>query len=171
MQKKIITCLNCKTSMEVANPESKAFVVKQCPKCGLKLGVKFDNSETVIAESKPKKEIGYLMYGRDRYELKLGINTIGRKSDKKKATIQIATDDTSVSRIHAEIEVIKLENGCIKAILRDARVSENMDKDRLEGIKKHPMSYCGEEMYLEDRIDLENGDTFKIGGLTIKYLQ
>lgn len=164
MQKKIVKCPNCGTSLEVTNPDSKDLVVARCPKCELKLGVKFDKGETVIQESKPKKEIGYLMWGRERYDLKLGINTVGRKSNTPPiATIQIPTDDRSVSRVHAEIEVIKLENGNIKAILHDARNEEKANKI--------PMLFCDERMYLEDRIDMENGDTFKIGSITIKYLQ
>lgn len=149
--------------MEVTNPESKDVVEVPCPKCGLKLGIQFNRSETVIAESKPKKDIGYLMYGREQYELKLGINTIGRKSSKSTATIQIATDDMSVSKIHAEIQVVKLDSGHIKAILRDAREAWKAD------IK--PIYYGDDRMYPEDRLNLENGDTFKIGEIILKYLQ
>lgn len=163
MQKRIVPCPNCRTSVEVTNPESKELVVVPCPKCGLKLGVKFDRSETVIVESKPKKEIGYLMCSRDKYDLKLGSNTIGRKSTNSSATVQIATDDMSVSRVHAEIEVIKLENGNIKAILRDVR--------DVEKAKIKPMYFGDDRLSSEDRLDLENGDTFKIGELVVKYLQ
>ena len=166
-----ISCPYCRTSMDVPNPEDKEFVRFACPVCKRTLNVQFDINDTVIVNPTSKKEIGYLMCGGERYDLKEGINTVGRKSSCSEATIQIATNDNHVSRVHAEIEVVKLKNGHIKAILRDARVSENTSKDKLEGIKKNPMIYCDEKMYLEDRIDLENGDTFKMGGLTVKYLQ
>ena len=69
----------------------------------------------------------------------------------------------SVSRVHAEIEVVKLENENIKAILRDVRDEE---KANLK-----PMYFGDDRMYPEDRLDLENGDTFKIGETIVKYLQ
>lgn len=164
MQKKNVTCPNCGASLEVSNPESKEIKVVPCPKCGLKLGIKFDKGQTVIASvNSNKKEIGYLMCGGECYELKVGINTIGRKSAKSASTVQIATDDMSVSRVHAEIEVVKLENENIKAILRDVRDEE---KANLK-----PMYFGDDRMYPEDRLDLENGDTFKIGETIVKYLQ
>ena len=111
MQKKVITCPNCRTSIEVTNPDSKELIVVSCPQCKLKLGVKFDKNQTVILDSRPdKKEIGYLVCGQEHFELKLGVNTVGRMSANSSATIQIATNDMSVSRVHAEIEVVKLEN-------------------------------------------------------------
>ena len=163
MQKRRLNCPKCGTPVEATNPESKDVVTVSCPKCGLRIGFKFNRSETVIVESKPKKDIGYLMYGKERYELKLGINTIGRKSAKSTATIQIATEDMSVSRVHAEIEVVKLDSGHIKAILRDAR---DVEKTNIK-----PMYFGDDRMYLENRLNLENGDTFKMGEIIVKYLQ
>lgn len=103
------------------------------------------------------------MFGQERYELKLGINKIGRKSNNSSATIQIATNDMSVSRVHAEIEVVKLENDYMKAILRDAR---DVEKSNIK-----PMFFGDDRMYPEDRLDLENGDTFKMGDILVKYIQ
>lgn len=164
MQKKVFKCPNCGTAIEVSNPESKPVVVVACPGCALKLGFRFDNNQTVLAEPIiNKKEIGYLVCGGERYELKLGVNKIGRKSANSAATVQIATDDKSVSRVHAEIEVVRLDNGSIKAILRDVRDAE---KASLK-----PMYFGDDRMYPEDRLDLENGDMFKIGETTVKYLQ
>lgn len=164
MQNKVVKCPNCGTSFSVTNPESKEMIVVPCPKCGTKLGLKFDKNQTVIDEIKSnKKEIGYLMCGKDRYELKLGINTIGRKSAKSAATVQIATDDMSISRVHAEINVVKLDNGDLKAILRDVR---DVDKANLM-----PIYFDDDRMYPEDSLDMENGDTFKIGETILKYLQ
>ena len=150
--------------MEVTNPKGEEFVMITCPQCQAKLRVAFDTGETVIAEaSSDKKAIGKLVCKGVSYELQLGTNTMGRKSPKSTATIQIETDDRSVSRIHVEIYVVKLKNERIKAVLRDIRDTEKMEK--------HPSYFDDQIMYSEDRLDLENGDTFKIGGLLIKYVQ
>lgn len=164
MQKKMITCPDCRTSIEVTNPDSKELVVVLCPKCGLKLGIKFDKGQTVIVDNRSNKnEIGYLVCGQERYELKIGINKIGRKSANSSATIQIVTNDMSVSRVHAEIEVVRLKNESVKAILRDVR---DVEKSNIK-----PMFFGEDRMYPEDCLDLENGDTFKMGDILVKYIQ
>ena len=45
------------------------------------------------------------------YTLSLGINTIGRKAQTSNATVQIDTDDLTMSRSHSIIEVRKLKTG------------------------------------------------------------
>jgi len=164
MQKRSITCPNCRTSIEVTNLDSKELIVVPCPKCGLKLGVKFDKNQTVILDSRPdKKEIGHIVCGQEHFELKLGVNTVGRKSANSSATIQIATNDMSVSRVHAEIEVVKLDSGNMKAFLRDVR---DVEKSNIK-----PMLFGDDRMYPEDCLDLENGDTFRMGDVLVKYIQ
>jgi hypothetical protein len=123
-----------------------------------------DTGETEIAEtSSDKKKIGKLVCGGKDYELKLGMNTIGRESPKSTATLQISTVDRTVSRVHAEIEVVRLENERIKVILRDIRSKEKIDAK--------PMFIEDQLIFPEDRVHLENGDTFKIGDTLVKYLQ
>lgn len=164
MQKKAITCPKCGTTLEITNPKGEEFVLIPCPKCQAKLRVAFDTGETVIAEtSSDKKKIGKLVCGGKDYELKLGMNTIGRESPKSTATLQISTVDRTISRVHAEIEVVRLENERIKVILRDIRSKEKIDAK--------PMFIEDQVMFPEDRVHLENGDTFKIGDTLVKYLQ
>lgn len=164
MQKKAVNCPNCGTLLEVTNPQKQEIVLIGCPNCKAKLRVQFDTGETILEVSKSSKtEIGYLSCKGKQYELKLGVNTIGRKSDKSTASIQIETEDRSASRVHAEIEVIRLQNERIKALLKDVR-----DKEKME---KKPMFFDDARLYPEDRINLENGDSFKIGDTTIKYIQ
>ena len=52
------------------------------------------------------------------YTLSLGINTIGRKAQTSNATVQIDTDDLTVSRSHSIIEVRKLKPVVIYTIFR-----------------------------------------------------
>ena len=164
MQKKTITCPKCGTPLEVTNPNGQDIILINCPQCQAKLRVQFNTGETVLEESSSdKKKIGSLSCKGIKYPLQLGLNTIGRKSNKSTATIQIDTDDRSVSRVHAEIEVVRLQNERIKVVLRDIRDSEK--------IKIKPSYFEDQKMYPEDRINLENGDTFKIGETLIKYVQ
>lgn len=164
MQKKTITCPKCGTSLEVTNPKEQDILLISCPQCQAKLRVQFNTGETVLEESpSDKKEIGSLSCKGCKYPLQLGINTIGRKSAKSTASIQIETDDHSMSRVHAEIDVIRLQNESIKAVLRDIRDIEKM--------KIKPSYFEDQKMYSEDHIDLENGDTFKLGETLVKYVQ
>ena len=52
------------------------------------------------------------------YTLSLGINTIGRKAQTSNATVQIDTDDLTMSRSHSIIEVRKLKPVVIYTIFR-----------------------------------------------------
>lgn len=157
-------CPRCRTIMAVPDALPKDAPIVVCPKCKARLRVQTDTGETVLAEgSSDQKVIGSLICKGEKYRLAEGINTIGRKSSSSTATIQISTDDKSMSRVHAEIKVVRLENGRIKAVLRDIR-----DADR---IKLRPMYLADIKMYAEDQLDLENGDIFKMGDTLVKYVQ
>ena len=163
IQKKTITCPKCGTSIEVTNPKSESHLLITCTKCAAKLRVLFATGTIIVAPSPDKRVIGWLECNGVKYELEAGENTIGRKSPTSEATIQISTDDKTVSRKHAKIEIVKLDNGRVKAVLSDIRKAEK------SAIK--PMYFGDEEIYPEDRLDLEDGDTFKLGELLVKYVQ
>lgn len=164
MKQKSVMCPRCKTTVAVPNALPKDNPVIICPTCKARLRVQPDTGETQFAEGKSdQKVIGCLVCRGEAYQLSEGVNIIGRKSSKSTATLQIATDDQSMSRRHAEIKVIKLESGRYKAVLRDIREDWKMEKE--------PMYYTDMKIYPEDQIDLENGDIFKMGDTLVKYVQ
>lgn len=165
MKQKSVMCPKCKTIIAVPDALPKDNPVIICPNCKARLRVQMDTGETQFAEGKTdQKVIGSLICKGELYRLSEGVNTIGRKSSKSTATVQIDTGgDPSVSRVHAEIKVTKLESGRYKAVLRDIREDWK--------IKEKPMYYTDMKIYPEDQINLENGDIFKMGDTLVKYVQ
>ena len=117
----------CFGILEVKNPNDEEVLLISCPnpECKAKIRVTFDTGETQLAQPKSKETIGFIRCQKENYALKLGKTTIGRKlkdSNKKSpADIAIPTIDSTMSRVHAEIQVVKLENGRVKVILSDIR--------------------------------------------------
>lgn len=164
MKQKSTKCPRCETIIAVTNVVSKDNPIVICPTCRARLRVHPDTGETQFAEGKSdQKVIGSLICKGEIYRLSEGVNTIGRKSSNSTATLQIATDDKSMSKVHAEIKVIKLESGRYKAVLRDIRADWKM--------KEKPMYFTDVKIYPEDQLNLENGDTFKMGDTLVKYVQ
>lgn len=89
------------------------------------------------------------------YQLRSGINTIGRKVSSSAASIQIATDDRTMSRSHAIIEVSNA-GGRIIHILRN-------------GANKNPSYLNGSLIGQQDQLILNNGDRIKMGNTELTF--
>ena len=166
MESKKITCPGCHGLLEVTNPKQEPVLMIKCPnpECGAKLRVRFDTGETVLAPKKSAATVpGYLTWGGQCYELKEGRNTVGRSSSKHEASIEIVTDDKSMSRVHCLLEVIRLKSGRVKVIISDLRTADK--------IAQKPTLVYDEPLSTEDRLVLEDGDTIGIGGQTLRFHQ
>lgn len=89
------------------------------------------------------------------YALRLGINTIGRSAASSTATIQIATNDRTMSRSHAVIEVSHAGGKTIH-ILRN-------------GANKNPSFLNGSLIGPHDQLILNNGDRIKMGNTEMTF--
>ena len=118
------------------------------PQCG-------DSDETRIG-SASSPAVGVLVDNLGRtYQLRSGINTIGRKASSSAATVQIATDDRTMSRSHAVIEVSNAGGNTIH-ILRN-------------GANKNPSYLNGSLIGQQDQLILNNGDRIKMGNTKMTF--
>ena len=166
MEAKRIKCPQCHGLLEVTNPKGEAMLLITCPNpaCKAKMRVQFDTGKTILAQSKKNETVpGFLTYQGRRYELKEGRNTVGRNSSKHEANIEFVTDDKSMSRLHCQLEAVKLKNGRIKVIISDLRASEK--------IAQIPLCVEDEPLAKEDRIVLADGDYIQMGRQRIKFSQ
>lgn len=162
-----ITCPNCKAMIEVGNPNLLSEREINCPNtaCKALLHVRFDDGETILAERKKRGNApGQLQYkGKTPFHLKEGMNTIGRADSKHSADFGIETDDVSMSRVHCQIEVVRLKDGTIKSIISDLRSDEKINRLATE-INNEPLAQG-------DRIVLDDSDLIKMGNTIIRYVQ
>jgi len=95
--------------------------------------------------------------GQMRFDLKDGIMTIGRKSENKKADIQLITDDSDISRIHCSIRTFKDPLGTQSFVLKDLKSKNGvfLNEEKLAD---------GEELFLMD------GDRIKLGNTTFLFI-
>lgn len=166
METKRIKCPNCHGLLEVTNPKNEDVLLITCPNpyCKVKMRVQFDTGETILAQSKKNEMVsGFLTYQSHTYELMEGKNTIGRSSSKHEAQIEIVTDDKSMSRLHCQIEVVKLKNNRTKAIISDLRTTEK--------IAQSPLCVEDEPLAKEDRVVLTDGEYIQMGRQRIMFNQ
>ena len=166
MESKKIVCPGCHGALEVTNPKQEAVLMIKCPNpaCGAKLRVRFDTGETVLAAKKGAATVpGYFTWGGKAYELREGRNTVGRYSTKHEASIEIETDDKSVSRLHCLLEAVRLSSGRVKVIISDLRSTEK--------IAQKPTLVYDEPLAAEDRLVLDDGDSIEIGDQTLRFHQ
>ena len=105
--------------------------------------------ETQIGAS-PRASIGVLVDSMGRtYQLKSGVNTIGRKATSSPASVQIETNDRTMSRNHAVIEV-RNAGGQMLHILKN-------------GANKNPSYINNALIAANDQLILNNGDRMKFG--------
>lgn len=165
METKRIQCPKCHGLLEVTNPKGDPVLLITCPKpdCGAKMRITFDTGDTILADAKPHEDaIGHLAMGSRTFALAEGTNTVGRKSTSSNATIQLPTDDRSMSRQHAQIEVTRLKNGRVKAVLTDLREADK--------ICQLPTRIDDEPLLPGDAFVLENGDAITMGQTEVKYV-
>lgn len=89
------------------------------------------------------------------YGLCVGLNTIGRKASTSEAEVQIATNDRTMSRNHAVIEVRSVGAG-VQHILSN-------------GKNKNPSYLNGMLIGAGDRLVLSNGDSIKMGETVLTF--
>lgn len=106
--------------------------------------------------STPQNKTGCLVddFGR-QYQLPVGINTVGRAASTSPATVQIKTDDRTMSRNHAIIEV-RNAGGQMIHILKN-------------GANKNPSYLNGTLISDGDQMILNNGDRIKLGSTEITF--
>lgn len=92
-----------------------------------------------------------------QYKLAIGINTIGRKAQSSNATVQIDTDDRSMSRMHSTIEVRKLDDGGYFYCFSNAQ-------------NKNATYVNSQQIKNGDRIVLHGGETIKMANTTLKFV-
>ena len=166
MEKKTIKCPRCHGILEVTNPKAEPVLLITCPnpQCGAKMRVTFATGDTILADRQPHDDqIGHLVFDGEPYALAEGTNTVGRKSKNSTATIQLPTEDLSMSRIHAQIQVTRLKSGRIKAVLCDLRDAEKM--------QQCPTLIEDEPLQPEDAFVLAHGDVITLGATRIKYVR
>lgn len=113
------------------------------------------SDETRIGSS-PIASVGMLVDNKGAtYQLCSGINTIGRKAVSSSASVQIATDDRTMSRSHAIIEV-RNAGGQTLHILRN-------------GANKNPAYLNGSVIGQKDQLILNNGDRIKMGNTELTF--
>lgn len=92
------------------------------------------------------------------YCLSLGVNTIGRKAQTSNATIQIDTDDLTMSRVHSTIEVRKSKTG--GGYIHYFSNAQNKNA-----------TYINSELIENgDRIILHGGEIIKMSNTTLKFM-
>lgn len=104
----------------------------------------------------PQTAAGMLVDGMGRtYRLCPGINTIGRKASSSTATVQIVTDDRTMSRSHAVVEV-RNAGGRIIRLLKN-------------GANKNPSTLNGTLIGQQDQFILNDGDRIKMGETELTF--
>lgn len=93
----------------------------------------------------------------EEYKLVPGMNVIGRKAQSSNATIQINTDDRSMSRSHSIIEVRTLKTGGY------ARYFSNAENKNATYINSQLVENG-------DKIILRGGETIKMANTTLRFV-
>ena len=166
MEKKRVKCPNCGGILEVTNPKNEEVLLIKCPnpECNAKIRLRFDTGETQMSKLSADMTCpGKLLLGSQEYALQEGKNTLGRATKSTTATLPIETDDRSMSRLHVEIEVVRLKNGRMKALLRDIREPEKT--------AQKPTLVEGEALYPTDCICLTHGDIITISDTEFRFVQ
>lgn len=123
----------------------------------------FANEKTQLPSGSDKTQLpninqkaGTLVDSNGRqYQLKEGINTIGRDASTPKATVRIDTDDRTMSRNHAIIEVVRSGLQLVHII----KNSEN----------KNPSYVNNALIGSRDQLVLNDGDKLKFGETILNF--
>ncbi len=164
MLKKKIKCPRCKQIFEVLNPNDAEQLKVSCSTegCGAVLRVNFATGHTVLTKStKQEKGNGYLLADGKKMPLHEGLNVIGREADSSKADVQFFAGKKFFSREHLAIELVQLQEGMSKYILRDLR-----DDNKISQL---PTLLNGVRLEKPDRIVLGKGDVIQVGELKMVF--
>ena len=108
------------------------------------------SSDETRTADRPRAKIGSLVDANGTsYQLRIGVNTIGRKALSSPASVQIATDDRTMSRNHAVVEV----RNAGEQLLHILKNGEN----------KNPSYHNNVLVEQNDQLILNDGDTIKMG--------
>jgi len=178
---KRVNCNSCGVTLDVPQRNGEPFRDIHCPSCKHQLRVTFsapqsdEQAETVYGgmqgTSTPEKSDdealtqftqtksehpGMLLCGTETYSLRLGRNLIGRKSNTSNADVQIPTNDFKMSREHAIINIKRIADGSLKALIRNC---------------KKPVTTEVKGMLLDanDEVVLTDGTELKLGNTIIIY--
>jgi DNA-directed RNA polymerase subunit RPC12/RpoP len=182
MVKKKIKCPSCGVILEVPQKGDEPVRVIRCPNCSHALKVTFqqekpkddgetvygggagaplhtqeDEGHTVFASTK-KTAQGMLRFKGQSYPLGMGLNTVGRKASHSDANVQIPTDDRHMSREHAFVNMTRIANGSLKAII-------SCCKDRITTI------VGGQPLQVGDQVVLTNGVKVTLGNTILEYIE
>ena len=97
-----------------------------------------------------------LLFGAISYPLQEGQNIVGRKGNTSKATVQIDTADRYMSRQHIAIEVTKMPEGILKAVLSNYQ-------------NKNQTSVDGQPINGGDAIRLTDGNAITMGHTKVTF--
>lgn len=170
MEEVKIKCPTCGVILKVKNSQNEAVKTIKCPKCGATLKIEFrkeDSGRTMIGDMSdfesqvPTKtdhsqKVCKLKCGGKVYELREGMNSVGRRAPSSKATVQIP-GDMKMSRNHAKIEVVRTASGKIKAMIKNW---ENANHTKVDG-------NCIND---DDIFVLNNGSQIQMGTTNIIFI-
>lgn len=98
----------------------------------------------------------FLVCNGQRYPLKAGVNTIGRQAHTSQATVQLATQDRTMSRVHALIRVIPLPGGSVRATICNS-------------LNKNDTLVDGQLLAPGDELMLRNGAQISFSRTTVTF--
>ena len=164
---KQISCPSCNTLLQIRfAPQQKpveahTFLERpqndSHPDSGETLLAAGASGTTELVESDPQaRSHAELLFGGVSYLLKEGQNIVGRKGDTSKATVQIDTADRYMSRQHIAIEVTKMPEGTLKAVLGNYQ-------------NKNQTSVDGQPVNGGDAIRLTDGNAITMGHTTVTF--
>lgn len=178
MEKKKVKCPTCEAILDVKNSKGEAIKIFNCPICATKLKVVFRRE---LESTKPLEAHEYIEKPNDEYveekttvdglakathaflnmngksvELKVGDNIVGRHSSSYKASVELPTKDSFMSRQHALFKVKKAGNTLVVAISNYRNLNPTYVNDKQLGD--------------EDEIILSHGDRIKMGETTVTLI-
>lgn len=90
------------------------------------------------------------------YPLRMGRNTVGRRSPSSTATLQINTDDRFMSRVNAVVEVGRVVNGEWHIVIASCNENNLVKLD-------------GHSLFIGDRVVLQAGNIIRLGHTDIAF--
>jgi predicted Zn finger-like uncharacterized protein len=167
-----IKCPHCRTGLKVDETRIPRDIVSfKCPKCKKEIPISYleqkitqttDPETVVISSIKKEKGLGRLIVRpnentlNQEFQLKEGINIVGRKANASAATIPIQTGDKTMSRSHLKIEVKKNPKGGFFHYLSDNNSKNNT-------------LYNGKCIEEGDIVVLKDNDEIILGCTVVKF--
>ena len=125
---KYFKCGNCQAPYKIDEATiTKVQVAVNCPKCGVKNIIRL--GPFLVVQSKG---------GIQQFPLKMGKNTLGRKSESSEADFQI--DDPHVSRVHLEVSLEETDSKLFITLEDKTSLNGTFNKNklRLKPAQKYP---------------------------------